>query len=56
MALRSHAGLYACGELLDIDANTGGFNLQIAFSTGYVAGHAAKTYATYFDGEGSPCR
>lgn len=30
--------LYICGEILDIDALTGGFNLQIAFSTGYVAG------------------
>ena len=32
------SGLYICGEVLDIDALTGGFNLQIAFSTGYVAG------------------
>lgn len=32
------SGLYICGEMLDIDALTGGFNLQIAFSTGYVAG------------------
>lgn len=31
-------GLYVCGEVLDLDANTGGYNLQIAFSTGYVAG------------------
>lgn len=31
-------GLYFAGEILDIDALTGGFNLQIAFSTGYVAG------------------
>lgn len=35
--------LYFAGEILDIDGNTGGFNLQAAFSTGYVAGnHAAK--------------
>ena len=34
-------GLYFCGEVLDCDAFTGGFNLQIAFSTGYVAGRAA---------------
>ena len=27
-----------CGEVLDLDAYTGGFNLQIAFSTGYAAG------------------
>ena len=33
-------GLYFCGEVLDVDAYTGGFNLQIAFSTGYVAGLA----------------
>ena len=31
-------GLYFAGELLDLDAVTGGFNLQIAFSTGYLAG------------------
>ncbi len=31
-------GLYFAGEVIDIDALTGGYNLQIAFSTGYVAG------------------
>ncbi len=31
-------GLYFAGEVLDVNAYTGGFNLQIAFSTGYVAG------------------
>ena len=31
-------GLYLCGELLDLDALTGGYNLQIAWSTGYLAG------------------
>ncbi len=31
-------GLYFAGEILDVDAYTGGFNLQIAFSTGYKAG------------------
>ncbi|WP_460422580.1 BaiN/RdsA family NAD(P)/FAD-dependent oxidoreductase [Paraclostridium sordellii] len=31
-------GLYFAGEVIDVDAYTGGFNLQIAFSTGYVAG------------------
>ena len=31
-------GLHFCGEVLDLDAYTGGFNLQIAFSTGYLAG------------------
>lgn len=32
------AGVYFAGEIIDVDAYTGGFNLQIAFSTGYVAG------------------
>ena len=31
-------GLYFAGEIIDVDAYTGGFNLQIAYSTGYVAG------------------
>ncbi len=31
-------GLYFAGEIIDLDAFTGGFNLQIAFSTGYAAG------------------
>lgn len=35
-------GLYFAGELLDIDANTGGYNLQIAFSTGRLAGQLKK--------------
>lgn len=34
-------GLFFAGEVLDVDAFTGGFNLQIAFSTGYVAGKNA---------------
>lgn len=32
-------GLYFAGEILDVDAYTGGFNLQIAYSTGYTAGN-----------------
>ena len=36
-------GLYFAGEVLDLDAYTGGFNLQIAWSTGYVAGNAVRT-------------
>lgn len=35
-------GLYFAGEVIDTDAYTGGFNLQIAFSTGYVAGISTK--------------
>lgn len=34
-------GLYITGELLDIDADTGGYNLQAAFSTGWLAGRSA---------------
>lgn len=34
-------GLYFAGEIIDVDAYTGGFNLQIAFSTGYLAGKCA---------------
>ena len=38
-------GLYFAGEVIDVDAYTGGFNLQIAFSTGYLAGkNAAEIY------------
>jgi len=35
-------GLYFCGEVIDIDAPTGGFNLQAAFSTGHLAGSSVK--------------
>ena len=41
MASRLVGGLYFCGEVIDIDADTGGYNLQAAFSTGYVAGDEA---------------
>jgi predicted flavoprotein YhiN len=34
-------GLYFCGEVIDIDGKTGGYNLQAAFSTGWAAGEAA---------------
>jgi len=34
-------GLYFCGEVIDVDADTGGYNLQAAFSTGYLAGDSA---------------
>ena len=37
-------GLYFAGEIIDVDAYTGGFNLQIAFSTGYLAGKNAAEY------------
>ena len=35
-------GMYFAGEVLDVDANTGGYNLQIAFSTGHLAGLLKK--------------
>ena len=38
-------GLYFCGEVLDIDADTGGYNLQAAFSSGYLAGESAALAA-----------
>ena len=37
-------GLNFCGEVLDIDADTGGYNLQAAFSTGCLAGESAAAY------------
>ena len=37
-------GLYFCGEVLDVDGFIGGFNLQIAFSTGYAAGNSIKDW------------
>lgn len=41
MELKNHPGIYACGELIDVDAYTGGYNLQIAFATGKIAGESA---------------
>ena len=41
LASRKCPGLYLCGEVLDIDADTGGYNLHIAFSTGLLAGRSA---------------
>ena len=43
MASKRMPGLYFAGEVLDLDAYTGGYNLQIAWSTGYVAGSAVCT-------------
>jgi predicted Rossmann fold flavoprotein len=41
MELRAHPGLFVAGEMIDIDAYTGGYNLQLAFSTARVAGEGA---------------
>lgn len=44
MASRLVPGLYIAGELLDLQAVTGGYNLQAAFSTGFLAGKCAAEY------------
>ncbi len=41
LASRKCPGLYFCGEVLDIDADTGGYNLHTAFATGILAGQSA---------------
>ncbi|MEN6374926.1 MAG: NAD(P)/FAD-dependent oxidoreductase [Smithella sp.] len=48
MASKLIPGLYFCGEVMDIDADTGGYNLQAAFSTGYLAGECAAKYSLSF--------
>ena len=45
MESRLMPGLYFAGEVLDVDAYTGGFNLQIAWSTGHLAGESAARAA-----------
>jgi predicted Rossmann fold flavoprotein len=45
MASKKVERLYFAGEILDLDANTGGYNLQIAFSTGWLAGESAARKA-----------
>jgi predicted Rossmann fold flavoprotein len=44
MASRLIQGLYFAGEVIDVDADTGGYNLQAAFSTGWVAGRCAAQF------------
>ena len=44
MMSKKTAGLFLAGELLDVDAYTGGFNLQIAWCTGRAAGEGAAQY------------
>jgi predicted flavoprotein YhiN len=41
MESRIVIGLFFCGEMIDVDGTTGGYNLQAAFSTGYLAGESA---------------
>jgi predicted Rossmann fold flavoprotein len=45
MESRIVPGLFFCGEVLDLDGTTGGFNLQAAFTTGYLGGQAAAEAA-----------
>lgn len=42
LSLKKYPEILVAGEMIDIDALTGGFNLQIAFSTGYLAGKSAR--------------
>jgi predicted flavoprotein YhiN len=46
MESRLVRGLYFAGELLDIQADTGGYNLQAAFATGWLAGRSAAAQLT----------
>lgn len=41
MALKHHPGLFVCGEMLDIDGSTGGYNLQFAYASGCTAAESA---------------
>lgn len=41
MRAKKYTNLFFAGEVIDLDGNTGGYNLQIAFSTGYLAGLSA---------------
>ena len=38
---KKQPGLFFAGEVLDMDADTGGYNLQLAFASGYLAGQSA---------------
>lgn len=52
MGAKTLPGFYACGEVLDLDAETGGHNLLIAFSTGALAGRSAARRVR----EEEPCK
>ena len=45
MQLRKHPGIYAAGEILDMDGICGGYNLQWAWTSGYIAGTYAAGYS-----------
>lgn len=44
MKSRLISNLFFAGEIIDLDGDTGGYNLQIAFSTGFTAGREAAAY------------
>ena len=48
MESRLVPGLYACGEVLDVDGDCGGYNLQWAWSSGRLAGYAAGGLLTQY--------
>ncbi len=45
MASKVCKGLFFCGEVMDVHAHTGGYNITVAFSTGHLAGASAAEYA-----------
>jgi predicted flavoprotein YhiN len=47
MCSRKVENLFFAGEVVDLDADTGGYNLQIAFSTGYLAGKMAASFGLH---------
>lgn len=50
MMSKSYEGLFFAGEIIDVDAYTGGYNLQIAWSTGRKAGESAAEYSFEIEG------
>jgi predicted flavoprotein YhiN len=54
MMSKKAEGLFFAGEVLDVDALTGGFNLQAAFSTGYIAGKSAAEVGSFLP-TAKPC-
>jgi hypothetical protein len=55
MRSRRIRGLYVCGEILDVAGPVGGYNLQAAFSTGFVAGESAADDWGRESSAGGPC-
>lgn len=54
MESRLVRGLYFAGEIIDVDAKCGGYNLQWAWSSGYTAGRSIQTYDTSSADKGTP--